>query len=76
MSEQLTILYERGADGWWLATIPEVPGAFSQGKSRAEARDSVLDAMKELMIARRELALSESVAPADSDKLNMQLNPA
>ncbi len=59
MSGQLTIIYERGEDGWWIATIPEIPGAFSQGKTKKEARENALDAMNELMLARRELALRE-----------------
>ena len=41
----LTILYEQGDDGWTVASIPAVPGVFSQGRTRAEARDNVLDAL-------------------------------
>ncbi len=59
MLSELTIIYQHGDDGWWLATIPEVPGAFSQGETREEAREMVLDAMHELMLARRDLALHE-----------------
>ncbi len=57
MSANLTIIYEKGEDGWWIATIPEVPGAFSQGKTKPEAKENVLDALRELMIARRDMAL-------------------
>jgi len=39
----LTILYEEGGDGWILSSIPEVPGVLSQGKTKAEAREMVLD---------------------------------
>lgn len=48
MSEslQLTIVYESGEDGWVIASIPEVPGAHSQGKTREEARDNVIDALR------------------------------
>jgi len=35
MSQELTIIFAKGDSGWWVATIPEVPGAFSQGKTRA-----------------------------------------
>jgi len=47
MSEtlDLTILYEDGEEDWIVASIPAVPGAFSQGRSRKEARDNVLDAL-------------------------------
>ncbi len=57
MPNELTIIFEAGADGWWIATIPEVPGAFSQGRTKEEARANVLDALSELMAARRGLAL-------------------
>ena len=52
MTPQLTIIFEQGLSGWWVAAIPEVPGAFSQGRTREEARENVLDALTELMAAR------------------------
>ncbi len=57
MPQGLTIIYEHGQDGWRVATIQEVPGAFSQGRTKAEARENVLDALSELRAARSELAL-------------------
>jgi predicted RNase H-like HicB family nuclease len=41
----LTILYDQGEDGWIVASIPAVPGVLSQGRTRAEARENVLDAL-------------------------------
>lgn len=41
----LTILYEDGGDGLIFSSIPEVPGVLSQGKTKAEAREMVLDAL-------------------------------
>lgn len=55
--EDLTIIIERGEDDFWIATIPEIPGAVSQGRTSKEARENVLDALIELMAARRELAM-------------------
>jgi predicted RNase H-like HicB family nuclease len=48
MSESLTltIVFERGDDGFVLASIPEVPGTISQGRTRAEARANVIDALR------------------------------
>jgi predicted RNase H-like HicB family nuclease len=39
MSEplQVTIVYEQGEEGWVVASIPEVLGAHSQGRTREEA---------------------------------------
>lgn len=67
MPTELTIIFELGQDGWWIATIPEVPGAFSQGRTKEEARANVLDAMAELMAARRELALKERPPQSEGD---------
>lgn len=41
----LTIVYEDGDDGWIVAAIPAVPGVLSQGRSRDEARENVLNAL-------------------------------
>ncbi len=69
MPSELTIIFEIGADGWWIATIPEVPGAFSQGRTKEEARANVLDALTELMAARRELALRERTGTSEVETL-------
>ena len=43
---ELTIVYEPGENGWVIASIPEVRGVHSQGRSREEARANVLDALQ------------------------------
>jgi predicted RNase H-like HicB family nuclease len=53
MSEtlRLTITYdEPDEEGWTVARVVEVPGALSQGRTREEARENVLDALR-LMLA-------------------------
>lgn len=70
MPQELTIIFERGDEGWWLATIPEVPGAFSQGPTKDEARKNVLDALSELMAARRKLALSECASDSETESFS------
>jgi predicted RNase H-like HicB family nuclease len=51
MSESLkvTIVYEQGDNGWIVASIPEVPGAHSQGRTREEARANVIDALRGIL---------------------------
>lgn len=41
-----SIVYEDAEDGWIVASIPEVSGVFSQGRTRDEARINVLDAFQ------------------------------
>lgn len=57
VSANLTIILEPGEDGFWVASIAEIPGALSQGLTQEEARQNVLEAAEELMEARRDLAL-------------------
>ena len=42
----LTVVYEPGDDGWTIASIPEVAGVHSQGRTREEARANVIDALR------------------------------
>lgn len=72
MSLDLTILIEEGDDGFWVATIPEIPGAFSQGKTQKEARKNVIEALEDLMVARRELALRTRQSNGIVEKLAIQ----
>jgi predicted RNase H-like HicB family nuclease len=74
MSEtlRLTIVYEDGGDGWIVASIPEVPGAHSQGHTRTKARENVIDALHGILELRfGEHALSEPVL--DSEPLQLTI---
>jgi predicted RNase H-like HicB family nuclease len=46
---RLRIEYEPGDNGWVIAQVPAVPGAMSQGRTRGEARENVLDALQLLL---------------------------
>jgi predicted RNase H-like HicB family nuclease len=71
MSEslRLTIVDEPGEDGRVLASVAEVPGAHSQGKTREEARSNVIDALRGIL----ELRFGEHPAQlvADSEPLEL-----
>lgn len=56
----LTIVYETGEDGWLIASIPEIAGVFSQGRTREEARANVIDALR--------LMLSPQPRPANDQR--------
>lgn len=57
----MRIVYERGEGGWIVASIPDAPGVFSQGRAREEARANVLDALNLMN------APEPSGGPAQSD---------
>jgi predicted RNase H-like HicB family nuclease len=42
--------------GWIVARVLEVPGAMSQGRTREEARENVLDALRTVLTPDEELA--------------------
>jgi predicted RNase H-like HicB family nuclease len=42
--------------GWIVARVLEVPGALSQGQTREEARENVLDALQTVLTPEEELA--------------------
>ena len=60
MSDELhlTIEYADAGAGWITAQVVEIPGAISQGRSRAEARANVLDALETVLSTDEQLAKS------------------
>ena len=43
---RFTIRYSDGGEGWTMAQVEQVPGAISQGRTRAQARENVIDALR------------------------------
>ena len=58
--EKLTAIYEHTDDGWCVVSVPEIPGAHSQGRTREEAREMIQDAVRLLLEVRREDAEREA----------------
>lgn len=40
-----TVNYERDETGWWIASVKEVPGCHTQGRSIAQARRRIREAL-------------------------------
>ncbi len=72
-SVDFTIAFD-GPDeaGWIVARVLEVPGALSQGRTREEARENVLDALRTVLTPNEELA-GEA---ADSDREHLRFTAA
>jgi predicted RNase H-like HicB family nuclease len=67
---RMTIAYEEPDEGGWIvARVVEVPGAISQGKTRSEARENVIDALR-LMLSPDDGA----VASDEAVELQLQLS--
>ena len=74
MSEKLrlTIAYdEPDEEGWIVARVVEVPGAISQGRTRKEARENVIDALR-LMLSPDDD--DPNVAAGQSEQLDLTLS--
>jgi hypothetical protein len=50
----LSIVYEHVEHGWVQARIDELPAVITAAPSRAEARDLVLDALREYLLSLRD----------------------
>ncbi len=68
MSEELhlTIRYEDAGDGWLTAQVVEIPGAISEGSTREEARENVIDALETLLTPDEHLAGEQNAADSES----------
>lgn len=67
-SVDFTIAFDSPDEGGWIvAHVLEVPGAVSQGRTREEARENVLDALQTVLTPDEELA--GAVAAADREHL-------
>ena len=40
------ILLEKDEDGWYVATVPALPGCISQGKTEDEATENIKEAIE------------------------------
>ena len=54
----VTVIIQPCEEGGFVAYIPEVPGAISQGETVEEAREMVLEALDELLQFRRDEAIA------------------
>jgi predicted RNase H-like HicB family nuclease len=59
-SGPFSAVYEHTDDGWWVVSVPEIPGAHSQGRTLDEAREMIRDAVRMLLEVRREDAERET----------------
>jgi len=41
-----TALIEQGEDGWYIATVPDIPGCHTQGKTVGQVLDRIKEAIE------------------------------
>lgn len=70
---ELTIVYAQAEEGWTSASVPALPGTISAGKTRDEARENVLDALKTMLSTPPRDALEHA---DDVERLHICLAPS
>ena len=65
MHNEFTAVFERD-DGWYVAYSPEIPGANGQGRTKEEARRSLIEAIALILQDRREGGLKG--VPPDAER--------
>jgi predicted RNase H-like HicB family nuclease len=71
-SVHLTIVFEPDEQGWIVASVPEIPGALSHGRTREAARENVIDALHGILELRfGEHAVVEPAADSESLELHI-----
>ena len=71
--QELTIVYSDAENGWTSASVPALPGTISAGKTREEARDDVLDAVRVMLSTPPRDALAEA---DEIERLQIRLEPS
>ena len=60
-SIQLSMIFEPVENGWVQARIEELPGVITAAPTRDEARSQVIDALREYLLALRDIPSSPAV---------------
>lgn len=73
MQREYTVVYQVIEDGWIMATVPELPGAVTQGKTMQEARAMIKDAVALLLESYREQAAKDAPTTAVWETLTVKI---
>ena len=71
MRNEFTAVFERDG-GWYVAYCPEIPGANGQGRTKSEARRSLLDAIALILEDRRDDGLRGVPAGAERETVVLE----
>jgi predicted RNase H-like HicB family nuclease len=73
MKREYTVLYQEIEDGWIMASVPELPGAVTQGRDLEEARSMIQEAVELLLQSYRENAARDAPGNAIWETLTVEL---
>ncbi|VVB86139.1 HicB_like antitoxin of bacterial toxin-antitoxin system [uncultured archaeon] len=61
------VLIEQDEDGVFIASVPELPGCISQGKTRSEAISNITDAIQGYLVSLKKH--NEPIPPSITEEL-------
>jgi predicted RNase H-like HicB family nuclease len=73
MRREFTVVYQTIEDGWIMATVPELPGAVTQGRNLKEAREMIKEAVELLLQSYREQAVKTAPDTAVWETLSVEI---
>jgi predicted RNase H-like HicB family nuclease len=73
MKREFTVVYQPIEDGWIMATVPELPGAVTQGKDMDEARVMIKEAVELLLESYRANARRDAPGNAIWETLSVEI---
>lgn len=72
----LTAVFETVENGWVQARVPEIPGVITAAPTQAEAREMLLDAVREYLLSLLSDSAAPVSAPATQESLRVTLSAA
>lgn len=73
MRHDYHVLYTTIEDGWVMATVPELPGAVTEGRNMDEARANIREAVALLLQAYRDNAAKDASGSAIWETLSVEV---
>ena len=55
----LKVVITKGQDGWYVVTVPALPGCISQGKNQKEAKENIKEAISLYLEPDEDIVLGE-----------------
>ncbi len=76
MKREYPVLYQPAEDGWIMATVPELPGAITQGRNLSGARSMIEEAVELLLLSYRQNAARDASGSAICETLTVDVPAA
>ncbi len=73
MKREYQVLYQEIEDGWIMATVPDLPGAVTQGKDMLEARSNIKEAAELVLESYRANAAKDAAGNAVWESLTVEV---